>query len=81
MNITRAEPTRLDVRDTEPRNRFETIMAAYDALAPGAAIELVVDHDPRCMYYTLEATRPQDSFSFDYLESGPEVWRVVVGRR
>ena len=43
-------------------------------------MELTVDHDPRCMYYTLEAMRGTETFSFDYLENGPETWRVRVGK-
>ena len=73
-------PVHLDVRPVEPKDRFETIMAAYDALASGATLDLVVDHDPRCMYYTLEATRGADAFAFEYLEDGPDVWRVAVTR-
>jgi uncharacterized protein (DUF2249 family) len=68
---------RLDVRSVEPKDRFATIMGAYDALSPGDTLELTVDHDPRCMYYTLRATRTE-AFRFDYLEAGPEVWRVEV---
>ena len=79
--MSTATPVRLDVRPVEPRERFETIMGAYDALAPGATLDLVVDHDPKCMYYTLEALRGADSFTFEYLEQGPEVWRVEVTRR
>jgi uncharacterized protein (DUF2249 family) len=71
----------LDVRGVEPRYRFETIMGAYDALPPGAILELVVDHDPKCMYYTLKATRPTEEFTFEYLEDGPEDWRVEVTRQ
>jgi uncharacterized protein (DUF2249 family) len=44
-------------------------------------MELVVDHDPECMYYTLLATRGDEAFTFEYLEKGPERWRVIVGRR
>jgi uncharacterized protein (DUF2249 family) len=72
--------TTLDVRPVEPKGRFLAIMGAYDALAPGATLELTVDHDPRCMYYTLQATREDDDFTFRYLEEGPEVWRVEVRR-
>jgi uncharacterized protein (DUF2249 family) len=72
--------TTLDVRPVEPKDRFEAIMGAYDALAPGGALELTVDHDPKCMYYTLHATREDDGFTFRYLEEGPEVWRVEVRR-
>lgn len=70
----------LDVRAVEPRHRFETIMGAWRSLEPGDAFELVVDHDPECMYYTLKAEYGDESFSFDYLERGPECWRVTVTR-
>lgn len=71
----------LDVRPVEPKDRFEAIMSAYDALPGGGVLDLWVDHDPRCMYYTLQATREADSFSFAYLEDGPELWRVEVTRK
>jgi len=70
----------LDVREVEPRDRFETIMSAYDALEAGESLDMTVDHDPKCMYYTLRATRGEGSFDFEYLEAGPEIWRVHVRR-
>jgi uncharacterized protein (DUF2249 family) len=70
--------TNLDIRPVQPRDRFETIIGAYEALPPGGELELTMDHDPTCMYYTLEATRGEDAFEFRYLERGPEVWRVRV---
>ena len=73
-----AVSTELDVRPVPPKYRYDTIMDAYEALAPGAAMKLIVDHDPTCMYYTLRATRGEDAFRFEYLERGPEVWRVRV---
>jgi regulator of cell morphogenesis and NO signaling len=71
--------TTLDVRPVEPKDRFATIMGAYDALGGGGVLDLTVDHDPRCMYYTLKARRGE-TFRFEYLENGPEVWRVEVTR-
>lgn len=68
----------LDVRPVEPKDRYEAIMAAYEALALNGTLELIVDHDPKCMYYTLKATRGDDAFDFVYLEAGPETWRVRV---
>ena len=70
--------TRLDVRPVPPKHRFETIMGAYEALPVGGMLELVVDHDPECMYYTLRATRGEDAFDFEYIERGPLTWRVNV---
>ena len=70
----------LDVRQTPPKHRFETIMSTYRGLSPGQTLELVVDHDPTCMYYTLKAEYGDDFFSFQYLERGPETWRIHVTR-
>lgn len=70
--------TQLDVRGVEPKDRFECIMGAYERLAELESLELTVDHDPKCMYYTLRASRGDDAFRFDYLEDGPETWRVLV---
>lgn len=70
----------LDVRPVAPKHRFDTIMAAYHRLATGERLALTVDHDPECMYYTLLAEQGAGAFAFDYLERGPEAWRVVVTR-
>jgi uncharacterized protein (DUF2249 family) len=78
MQATRTE---LDVRPVEPKDRLGAILGAYEALSPGDTLELTVDHDPRCMYYTLKATRGEEAFAFGYLEEGPERWRVEVTRR
>jgi uncharacterized protein (DUF2249 family) len=68
----------LDVRPVEPKHRFEAIMGAYDSLPVGGVLDLTVDHDPKCMYYTLEAIHGPAAFSFEYRENGPEMWRVDV---
>lgn len=72
---------KVDVRNVEPRFRFDTIMGAFRALGVGEEMDLYVDHDPTCMYYTLKAEYGDDSFAFEYLERGPETWRVLVGKR
>ncbi len=72
---------RLDVRPVEPRHRFERIMGTYAALGTNEILELVVDHDPKCMYYALMAEEGEGTFRFDYLDEGPDVWRVHVQRR
>lgn len=70
----------VDVREVEPKDRYDRIMGAYNRLSEGEILDLVVDHDPRCMYYTLKATRGDAAFTFTYVESGPETWRVEVRR-
>lgn len=71
----------LDVRDVEPRHRLDTILGAYRTLIPGATLRLTVDHDPVCMNYMLEATEPADSYAFEIVEHGPEIWRANVTKR
>lgn len=68
----------VDVRDVEPKDRLDTILGAYRALARGATLKLTVDHDPSCMYYMLQATEPAGTFSFRKTDDGPEVWRAEV---
>ncbi len=69
----------LDVRAEPPMRRHALIFETYEALEPGAAFELVNDHDPKPLYYQFAAERAGE-FSWDYVEQGPEVWRVRIGR-
>jgi uncharacterized protein (DUF2249 family) len=69
----------LDVRSEPPVRRHTLIFATFDALAPGTAFELRNDHDPKPLYYQFAAEHA-GSFTWDYLEEGPEVWRVRIGR-
>ncbi|SFP24808.1 DUF2249 domain-containing protein [Actinomadura madurae] len=73
------EDGELDVRTLVPAQRHQQIFAAFGALAPGTAFVLVNDHDPKPLYYQFAAEHP-GGFTWDYEESGPEVWRVRVGR-
>jgi uncharacterized protein (DUF2249 family) len=41
------------------------------------SIELVNDHDPKPLYYQFMAER-QGQVGLEYLEEGPEVWRVRI---
>lgn len=71
--------SQLDVRNEVPARRHQLIFETYGALQPGEAFVLVNDHDPKPLYYQFEAEHSGE-FSWDYLEQGPEVWRVRVGR-
>lgn len=71
--------TVIDVRTIIPRDRHPLIFRTYGALGPGEGFELVNDHDPKPLYYQFAAEYP-DKFTWDYLESGPEVWKVRIGK-
>lgn len=69
----------IDVRSLIPAQRHAKIFQHIDELAFGASFVLINDHDPKPLYYQLEAEHPKQ-FSWTYLERGPEVWRVEIGR-
>jgi uncharacterized protein (DUF2249 family)/ferredoxin len=69
----------LDVRTIAPRERHPLIFRTFDELAPGSAFELVNDHDPKPLYYQFQAER-SGTVEWEYLEQGPEEWRVKVGK-
>ena len=69
----------LDVRQLAPARRHESIFAAHAALPPGAGFVLVNDHDPKPLRYQFEAEHAGEH-TWDYLERGPDVWRVRIGR-
>ena len=74
-----ALPTTVDVRTIAPRERHPLIFSTFRSLAPGQAMELVNDHDPRPLYYQFQAEMP-GTFTWEYLEQGPENWRVAITR-
>lgn len=69
----------LDVRMIEPRFRHSSIFELFDGLAVGEAFELVNDHAPRPLFYQFQHERA-DQFAWEYLEEGPEQWRVRISR-
>lgn len=71
--------TTIDVRSLIPAQRHAKIFQLVDELAPGASFVLVNDHDPKPLYYQLEAEHPKQ-FSWTYLERGPDAWRVEIGK-
>lgn len=40
-------------------------------------MELINDHNPKPLHYQFKAER-EGFFYWDYLEEGPEVWRVAI---
>ncbi len=69
----------LDVRSEPPAHRHELIFDTYHDLRSGEAFVLVNDHGPKPLWYQFEAEHT-GAYSWDYLEQGPEVWRVRIGR-
>jgi uncharacterized protein (DUF2249 family) len=70
----------IDVREIAPRERHPLIFSTFRGLPAGGSMQLVNDHDPRPLYHQMQAQMP-DSFRWDYLEAGPDTWRVRITRQ
>lgn len=68
-----------DVRPYPPAERHEMVFNSYDELRPGEAFIFYNDHDPKPLYYQIEAESPVP-FTWEYLISGPEEWKVKVAK-
>lgn len=69
----------LDVRALEPKDRHKGIFDRYGALSAGEAFILVNDHEPKPLLYQFQAEHSGE-FEWWPLESGPDAWRVQVGK-
>lgn len=78
MMDTTTEPI-IDVRRMEPRRRHPEIFNLWTALPEGGSFLLVNDHDPVPLYYQF-ACEHAGAFRWDYLEQGPDTWRVRISK-
>lgn len=69
----------VDVRIVPPARRHPVIFARLEQLTVGESIVLVNDHDPKPLYYQIRAEMPGE-FDWEYIEAGPEDWRVRISR-
>jgi uncharacterized protein (DUF2249 family) len=72
-------PTIVDTRTEPELSCADQTNSAYDALDVGDSLEIVADHDPQPLYFMLRAERGE-AFTWDLVESGPELWRARVRR-
>ena len=68
-----------DLRQIAPPARHSLIVNGFSALLPGQTLELINDHDPKALNAQFEVESP-GLYSWSYLEKGPEVWRVQIGK-
>ncbi|MFN8111119.1 MAG: DUF2249 domain-containing protein [Thermoleophilia bacterium] len=73
--MTNGDRDALDVRALVPAEKHPTIFRRLNELAPGDQFVLVNDHDPLPLRYQIDAEMP-GRFTWEYVEQGPEVWRV-----
>ncbi|MBE2198869.1 MAG: DUF2249 domain-containing protein [Anaerolinea sp.] len=69
----------IDIRPIPPAQRHPLIFNQFEELIAGESFVLVNDHNPKPLYYQFQAELT-DQFTWEYLEEGPEAWRVRIGR-
>ena len=69
----------VDVRGLSPDERHPLIFRTFEELTPGTSFILVNDHDPHKLKEQFEAEK-EDRFTWEYLEEGPQIWRVEIGK-
>ncbi len=70
----------LNVTLLEPRLKHPTIFVRFDELDQGETLTIHNDHDPKPLYYQLLGERG-NIFNWEYLEEGPELWRVKISKK
>ncbi len=70
----------LDARVVPHAIRHATVFGALDAIGTGGGLVLIAPHDPLPLLAQIEARFP-NVFTLEYLERGPEVWRIAFVRR
>ncbi|MBY0479896.1 MAG: iron-sulfur cluster repair di-iron protein [Chitinophagaceae bacterium] len=70
----------LNVTLLEPKQKHPTIFVRFDELAEGESLTIHNDHDPKPLYYQLLGERG-NIFNWEYLEQGPEWWKVKISKR
>lgn len=75
-----SQDVELDVRELPHGRRHQMIFGLLGRLNEGQALVITNDHDPQPLRYQLDALHP-GQFSWTYLQSGPEAWRVAIRRQ
>ncbi len=70
----------LNVTELEPRMKHPTIFLKFDELNPGQSLTIHNDHDPKPLYYQLLGERG-NIFTWEYLEEGPQLWRIKITKK
>ena len=70
----------LNVTLLEPKLKHPTIFIRFDELAEGENLTIHNDHDPKPLYYQMLGERG-NIFIWEYLEEGPEWWKVKITKR
>lgn len=67
----------LNVSSIVPRERHPLIFKTFDELEKGDSFILINDHDPKPLYYQFMHEKT-DLFVWEYIEEGPDEWKVKI---
>jgi len=79
MNRQQSTMTIVDLREIAPSERRLMVFDAFERLLPGETLVLVHNHHSKPLFYLFLAESPR-GFTWDYLEQGPDVWQVRIGK-
>ena len=79
MTLTIPQAFELDIRAVPAHERFATVLRTLRSL-PSQALDVIANVDPRALHAQFLAETP-GRFSLNYLENGPERWRLRIRRR
>lgn len=74
-----AELPVLDARQIPHAIRHAAILGSIDSLTPGSAMALIAPHDPLPLLTQVRQAQG-DRVEIDYLERGPEEWKLRFTR-
>ncbi len=67
----------INVQEIPPQIRHQTIFDTFDELKEGESLTIHNNHDPQPVYYQLLELYGE-SFTWEYLQRGPEWWDILV---
>ena len=70
----------VDARIYAPKDKHPIIIKTFESLASNEKMELINDHDPKPLHYQFIIELP-DQFEWEYIEQGPEIWRVAITKK
>lgn len=70
----------IDVRTIAPSERHAQLFDRFDSMLPGEAFVIASDHNPLPLRRQLEGRAPGE-VQWSYLQDGPDLWRVQIGRQ
>lgn len=70
-------PKELDVRTLIPIKRHKKLLRLFKELPAGDSFVFINDHDPKPLYYQMEA-ESGIPFNWEYLLALPKEWKVKI---